>query len=179
MRLFQRKKYDDIGAVIAPPPKAVHRRNGQKPSANKAPVIQKLASRKPPQHPLRNGHAPLAKVPKRKAPATDFTTGKKDKDLAEWMGYLFGNQVPIERITDMPDNAIVPFMVMKMQVRLSTLTGAPDDPDLLAELMKDFMELEISRNRQGRREMRETISAGIKAHEEDDPEGNLFGRLRK
>lgn len=142
----------------------------------------KLASREPPQPPAsRNGHKPLVKQARRRAPAPDdFTEGKKDKELAEVMGYLFGNQITLERITDIPDDMMVPLLVVKLQVRISQLTGDPNsDPDLMQEFIRDYMEMEISRNRQGRREAREIITSGIKARQEEDPEANLFGRLTK
>ena len=134
-----------------------------------------LAKMDPPEAKVANGRASLpAKARSRATPAPAKT---RDKDLAEWMGYLFGDQVRVERISDIPEEAIVHFMVMKLQGRICTLTGGPNDPDLMNELMQDFMELMISRNREGRREMQNTISSRIQAEQDDEPEAWLRGKL--
>ena len=143
--------------------------------SRKKPAALTLAKKDPPST---NGH-PTAPIPtsRRKAAPNTTLAKPKDKELAEWTGYLFGNQVPLERISDIPQEAIVHFMVMKLQGRICTLTGGLNDPDLMDELMHDFMELMISCDREGRREMREIISSRVRAEEDDDPEAFLRGKL--
>lgn len=124
-----------------------------------------------------NGHSRVA-TPARRPPRSGGSNGagKQDKELAEWIDYAFGNGISIRRNTDMPDEAILPFMVMRMQSRLCNLTGGPNDPDLLDMMMEDFHEYMISRNRQGRKEMLEIIASGI-TKRMDEVEGELFGKL--
>ena len=146
----------------------------------KAPVQPiKRASEDPPT-PLVNGHSSAYIPPKSRAAlhkVASIGTGAKDKDLAEWMGYLFGDEVALERNSDIPEEAIVPFAVMKLQGRILRLTGGPSDPDLLDWLMFDIMELRISMNREGRREMWRIIGSRIQSQSDDNPEANLFGKL--
>ena len=128
--------------------------------------------------PQRSPNGTVATIPQRREVDNEEEEQprKQDTNLAEWISYQFGNEVPLERITRISEEDILHFLAMKLQTRLCSLNGI-DDPDLQESMLQDYMEMMISEDGEGRREMNEIIAAGITMEKQSDPDAKLFGKL--
>ena len=142
----------------------------------------KRASMDPPVPKAQPAFAPLPvsakKKPKPRTPnKAPGKTSAPGKDLAELLNPMFGDDIKLVRLSDIPEEATPHLLVMKMQGRLCLLTGGPDDPNLLLLMIEDYLEIRLSLNRGSRHEMQEILSAGIRAQQQDEPEAFLGGKL--
>lgn len=138
----------------------------------------KRASMDPPVPKVRPVSRPIEKKSKARTPVKSTPIkGVQGKDLAELLSPMFGDDIRLERLSDIPEETIPHLLVMKMQGRLPNLTGGLDDPNLLLAMIKDYLEMRLSLNRGSRHEMQEVLSSGIRAQQSDDVEGTLSGRL--
>jgi hypothetical protein len=121
-----------------------------------------------------NGHAKV------EARALDEMPDVEEESLPGVWEYLYGNaqKVDTAKVSRIPGHMILPICIMRMQSRLCQLTGGPDDPDLQTEFERDFEELMIGLNGQGRTEGVTIASAEMEDEDDDMPSAKLFGNIR-
>lgn len=188
---------DDMGGTIPPPtpvarPPAKGRKKKAPPAAlpqngHKKPVAKagvKLAKMEAP--PSLDGEI-IAKVsvPDEDQQLRKFEDDEEqlpqptsgDNELAEVLDYPFGQGIPIERISEISEEDILPFAIIKMQSYLPNLKGEESDPDLAVLFVHDLMEMTISLDREGRRELKDMIQGLVRKRQEES-EADLYGKLK-
>ena len=126
----------------------------------------------------RNGHIPSAvyQMPATR-PLDEYPDEGEPEQLPGVWQYMYGDagQIAPAKVSRIPGHMVLPICIMRMQTRLCKLTGGPDDPDLQACFEKDFEELMVGLEGQGRTEAVTIASAEGMEDDEDVPSAKLFG----